>query len=735
MIDAGRILTIVFDGVVLALAASFTLLLLWHDYNKRQISLFALFLGLVICWNVGAMALNLEVVFNVQAPLGGIGLALLEVGFSGASVAFYAFTSALAGVRSQRFVQLTMIAVGVTVVARLIFATPQVTPGDGGDTRLDSLPAIFYFAFSIIGLNLLFVYRRKIQATTIRLGALLFVLGQGLTFLNPALGIVAVATNLSSVGVLLIAVGIIRREVIRPLAERNRQITTLHSVSKEIAGQPHLTTVLHEISRQAAEWVGGDAAGVFLRDENHLVLTAIYNLPESVRNYRLALDAGVAGQAVRLGRSQLVENYVRDWRYQPDMPYAMETFGAFIAVPLMYQGTTSGVLFAVAGHQGRLFTSDDVFRLELLSPQAALAIAYSDLIDGQRTLMRQVEDSRHQLESLLISTENPVVAVDRNLHVIFANPAANQLIGVSSTEDAGRITGTIPREYLPPNMRAMLRDLQLFKVHIYEITVGATTLQCHVARLGGARSDGFVAVLNDVTRLKELDRMKGEMIRMVSHDLKNPLMGALLHVDLLHGMNLPQIEESVTVVERQLERMDRIIRGVLDLERMRTGRLQLSLHDLRPVVEKVASDLDRLAREAKITVSVEFEVEEPVIQCDIDQVERALSNLVENALKFTPPGGAIRITVREDDSAHISVDVADSGIGIPEDIQAQVFERFFRGRQRGFEHVSGSGLGLAIVKTIMDGHKGQVLLHSVVDEGTTFTLRFLKGEPERLGMV
>lgn len=730
MIDAG-ILTIVFDGVVLALAASFTILLLWHDYGNRQISLFALFLGLVLSWNVGSILVKVAVYFNLLQPLAGIGLALIEVGFSGSSVAFYAFASALAGIRSQRFFRLSVIAVAVTVAARLLFTRNQSVFEGSENVRLESLPALLYFSFSALGLNLLLVYRRKIQAGTIRFGAVFFVLGQGLAFLNPALGIVAISTNLSSVGVLMIAVGIIRREIIRPLAERNRQIRTLHSVSMEIAGQPQLATVLYEISRQAAEWVGGDAAGVFLRDENDLVLSNFYNLPESVRGHRLPLDAGVSGQAVRLARSQLVENYARDWRYQPDMPYAIETFGSFIAVPLTYQGAIAGVLFAIAGHQGHLFTNEDVFRLELLGPQAALAIAYSNLIDGQRELTRQVEESRHQLESLLISTENPVVAVNRKLGVIFANPAASQLMLASDLSVSSPSPTVIPREYLPPNIRTLLRDLQLFKVHIYEISVGSTTLQCHVARLGGSRSDGWVAVLNDVTRLKELDRMKGEMIRMVSHDLKNPLMGALLHVDLMREMKIPENEESLSIIERQLERMDRIIRGVLDLERIRTGRLQLAAHDLVPVVEKVVGDLERLAREMRLEISIHAEANPAIVLCDVDQVERAITNLVENAIKFTPAGGSIQISIREIEFKQITVEVRDSGIGIPDEIQSQVFERFFRGRQPGFEHVSGSGLGLAIVKTIMDGHRGQVVLQSKAGEGTSFTLKFIKAETDR----
>ena len=447
--------------------------------------------------------------------VGGLALGLLEVGFSGSSVAFYAFASTLAGIRSQRFVRLTLAAVAITIAARLILTNNQSVSDIDGTLRLDGIPALFYFSYSALGVYLLFVFRRKIQAGIIRLGAILFMMGQALTFLNPDLGIVAISTNLSSIGTLLIGIGIIRRELIRPLAERDRQINTLHSVSKEIAGQPQLTTVLFEISKQAAEWAGGDAAGVFLRTENDLELNALYNLPASLRGYHLPLDAGVCGQAVRQGKSQLIENYARDWRYQPDMPYAIETFGAFIAVPLIYQGAIAGVLFTVSGHQGKLFTSEDVYRLELLGPQAALAIAYSSLIDGQRALTRQVEDSRQQLESLLISTENPVVAVDRKLDVIFANPAATHLLSPEPSNASGTEPTVIPRNIC---RQIFGRCCAIYGCSrfISSKLVSNNFYQCHVARLGGTRSDGWVAVLNDVTRLKELDRMKGEMIRMVA---------------------------------------------------------------------------------------------------------------------------------------------------------------------------------------------------------------------------
>lgn len=723
MIDTG-ILTVVFDGVVLALTAAFTLLLLWHDYTKRLIASFGLFLLLVFSWNLGSLLLKIAVSFDLPPILETLGISLLEVGFSGASIAFYAFISTLAGVRSQYFFRLTVIAVVFVVVLRLLIGAPQVLTADGLAPRLDNLPGLFYFVYSLLGLNILVFYRRKIQGRVLYIGALLFVIGQGITFLNPSLGIVAVSTNIASVGVLMMAVGIIRREIIRPLAERDVQIATLHNVSKEIVGQPQLEMVLHEIAHQAAEWVGGDATGVFLREDDEMKLAAVYNLPESVRGYYQSLDVGVIGQAARTGRSQLIEDYSRDWRYQPDMPYATENFGAFIAVPLSYQGTVSGVLFAVAGHQGKLFTSEDVFRMELLAPQAALAIGYSNLIDVQRALNRKVESNRQQLESLLISIESPVLAIDRKMQLIFANPAARQLL--SKNDD----THNIPQEYLPPNLRALVRDLQLFKVHIYEVGINSAIYQCHVAELGGSRFDGWVVVLNDVTRLKELDRMKGEMIRMVSHDLKNPLMGAFLHVDLLRDKHIEAADESLNIIERQLERMDRIIRGVLDLERIRTGRFQLMPHDLNKLVYGVVADLERLAQEQRIHLNAVYSENELIVMCDADQLERAMTNLVENALKFTPAEGSVTITVRDLDNTNAAVEFADTGIGIREDIQNQVFDRFFRGQQRGFEHVSGNGLGLAIVKSVIDGHQAKITLQSKENEGTIFTLHFKKADGE-----
>lgn len=721
MIDP-TIVTIVLDGVVLALTSSFALLLIWHNLNKRHIALLVTLLGLVIAWNLGSIIIKLASQFALGFTIVSVAAVIHDAGFAASSVAFYAFASSLTGTRATPLLRAAWLGIGAVVVFRLVFSPLVLVETDQTTSQFSPLPMLVFFAYSVFGIYQLFANRRKLTSPTILSGAALFAAGQGLAFANPALGIVTISTNLCSGGLLLMTIGVIRREIIRPLAEREQQIAALHSVSKEIAGQPQLDVVLGQIAVQAANWIGGDAAGIFLREDDQLYLAAIYNLPSTFRGLRMSIDNGVCGQAIRSEKAQLIENYARDWRFEPDLPLAEQTFGSFAAVPLTYHGSVAGVLFVVSGHQGRMFRSDDVFRLELLAPQAAIAIAYSALLDQQRKLLNQIEANNAQLESLLLSTENPVIAVDRNLTVQFANPAALNLLDVEPDIDLGTIK--IPARYFPPSPRAMVRDLQLFKVHEYEISLDSATFQCHVARLGRRRHQGWVAVLHDVSRLKELDRMKGEMIRMVSHDLKNPLMGAMLNVDLLRTREDETLNESLDALDRQLDRMDRIIRGVLDLERIRTGRLQRLPHEIYPIASKVIHDLDRTRRDRNVSISNMIDPE-LVLDIDSEQFERALANLVENAIKFSPEGSSVTISseVRETDQ-QIAIHVIDTGIGIPAEIQGQVFDRFFRGRQRGFEHVSGSGLGLALVKAIMELHGGTVALESVEGQGSCFSLVF-----------
>jgi signal transduction histidine kinase len=371
-----------------------------------------------------------------------------------------------------------------------------------------------------------------------------------------------------------------------------------------------------------------------------------------------------------------------------------------------------GALMVIAGKQGRLFNQVDVEQLERLGAQAAVAIAHSRLFG-------EVEGARSQLETLLISTENPVVAVSRHFRLLFVNPAAKRVFHIDEQHLDDRIDAILPENAFPKNPLAVLHTIKHEGAFIYEISQGDKVYMCHLAATGHHEIEGWVAVMNDITQLKELDRLKSEMIRMVSHDLKNPLMGAMLYLDLARDAANPATMEPLGVIERQLERMNRIIRGVLDLEQIRSGLKNHETCNAAQIVTVAVNELKRAAADKKITLQVEIEQNNLEFDGDSEQMERALINLIENAIKFTPEDGQITVNLRKDHHQAL-IKVRDTGIGIPKEMFQQVFERFFRGRQKGVEHVSGSGLGLSIVKTIVENHQGKIWLESEEGKGTTF---------------
>lgn len=726
------LLSILFDSVTLTLAFVFLLLLLWHDRRKRQTQILSIFLIVLIAWNAGLMLVRASSLVGHGSTGLFIGIALVEGGIAASNVAFYTFISTLAGNRSPRLIRIAIMAIITIVTLRFAFSAWIWSSSSAIDVieqpRFDGLPVLFYLFYAGMALITLYTQRRKITGTFVRLGSILFASGQFLTLVNSNIGISSLSTHVSSMGALFMVLSIVDAEMIRPLAERSRQVATLYQVGQEIAGQPRLIPVLEEISRQAASWVNGDAGGVFLRQtDDELVFVAGHNMPISYIGHTLRLGDGLAGLAAQTRRAQRVENYHHDMLGQsPDFPHAMSAFGSMIAVPITSREQVSGVLIAITGTQGRLLRADDVYRLELLAPQAALVIGYTNVLELKTKLAETIEDNRQQLETVLISTESPVIAVDRHMHLIFANPAAYSVLALDDAQLGDNIITKLPIEIIRPNLRALAHDLRQGNNHIFEIILNSRTYQCHLARLGLNRRGGWVAVLNDVTQLKELDRMKGEMIRMVSHDLKNPLMAAMLQIDLIRYRNGGESTESVDIMERQLERMGRIIRGVLDVERLRNGTLKLSPTYIAPILEKAIDDLRRLADEAGIFLNYES-AGDLAILCDEDHAERAVSNLIENAIKFTPRGGTVSIRVAAQPDV-ILVLVKDTGVGIPESIQPKIFQRFFRGQQRGFEYATGTGLGLALVRAIMESHRGAVWFESRENEGTTFYLRFQRAE-------
>lgn len=725
-------ITLLINAVMLPLALAFLVIILWNDFRRELNQFFAVFLSLVILWNGGSLLAQGLTLIDPQSELIKLMVGIMELGFTGSSVAVYVLAAVIVKAHTRRFRALALAGLLVVVFFRLLpilgNAPSAFVTLDGGEISYQAQPlvVIFYVIFDWGTLYLLWRYRRKVRSRLMEGGIALFVVGQSLGFLNPELQTFSISINISAVSALIISFAIMGQEIISPLAERNSQVEAIRKVNIAITSHAEIDLLLNQIATLVATLLGADGVGVFLNSANGLQLAYAYQLPHDPLHALPAPTDGVAGTASQRRQSVHLDDYSREWRGADDFPFARETFGSVVCAPLMHGGEVIGVLMAVAAQRhGRLFWNEDVYMLELLGAQASVAIVHNRLFKEQAKLTQQVEIARSQLAAVLDSTQNPVLAVDHHFRLIFANPAAKALFSIDEDCIDQPIQQIVPPIALPDDYRDVLRYMRKHPAYLYEVAYAERVFICSLTQLGRPRLRGWVAVLNDVTQLKELDRIKSEMVRMTSHDLKNPLQAAMANLELLQDdlidvkVEEGEVWESVQVIDKQLQRMERIIRGILDLERVKSGTVSLEMCHPSRIVQNAAYELRERASDQQITLRTEVSDSLPEFACDAEQFERAIINLVENAIKFTPGGGMVTVRAHDNHDALI-FEVQDTGVGIEKDLQSRVFDRFYRANQKGTEHVSGSGLGLSLVKAVVENHRGKVWLESEPGSGTTF---------------
>ena len=730
-----NIVTIAFDGLTLTLALGLFLLVLWLNPRRQPNLYFAFFLFMVVLWSTGTLLSHTIALMGGDAVLIDSGLRLLQAGFIGSSFGVYLFTAVLVRSRGRFFLGMSVAGLAVILAyqAILLFSrntTPYRIEADG---RLvygfSAFSIVLFLLFSGVAGLILWFQRRRIRERGVLFGVALFITAQLLSLLSPHLRSLSMPITLGDVSAFLISLALVQQQVIGPLLGRASQLETVRDIGLTITSRLRLKDVLSSIAGQATGLLGADGAAIYLLREDHLELAAVYNMPHQFIGHRLALGEGIAGRVVFERHPVRVDDYALDWQGTPDLPLARETFGSVIVAPLVFSDRVQGVLVVVQGRQSKIFNQEDVQLLELLGPQAAVAIANSELFEQQSNLTHALALAKNQLETVLTSTQNPVIAVDRSLRIVFANPASVTLLAAINSQNnqssaplEGRgLIEMVPPSTLPGDPRRVLRSLKEQGVYIYELELAGRTYMCHVAALGKIRAVGWVAVLNDVTELKELDHFKSQMVRMTSHDLKNPLFAAMSYVELLQDElarpGMDTLHGYVEVILQQLDRMNRTISSILDLERVQTGVPMHELCEIRPLLESILQEVAPQAHSHELVLESDIDAELSPILGDSQQIAHAMINIIDNAIKFTPRGGQILVEAHPDGEG-ILISVQDTGVGIPSEYQHRVFERFFRCRQPGVEHISGSGLGLSLVRAIVTAHQGRVWLESEPGQGT-----------------
>ncbi|MBN2455119.1 MAG: PAS domain S-box protein [Sedimentisphaerales bacterium] len=267
-----------------------------------------------------------------------------------------------------------------------------------------------------------------------------------------------------------------------------------------------------------------------------------------------------------------------------------------------------------------------------------------------------------------------------------------------------------------------------------EHSVAATATP--IRNIGGAMI-GIVMVLRDVSNEREIDRMKSDFVSSVSHELRTPLTSIRAYAStILRDPNMAEQtrRQFVTVIDKESERLGRLIEDVLEISRIESGLINISkqLLDVSSIIEQVVSTLRPLAEKKNVQMKLELDSAGVELVGDESKIRSAISNLVDNAIKFTKPGGRVSVSLRQL-SEELVIAISDTGMGIPKDALQRIFRRFFRVHHEG-KQIPGTGLGLAIVKEVITLHSGRIEVQSKLEEGTTFRI-FLPIQKTQLQIV
>lgn len=707
-------LTLISSGFAGAISLAILVVVLRYGLQRPSVQFFAVFLFMVLIWSVADLLLQVVIVMRFDIQAAAIVGVIRQIGFSGAGISLYVLTSVLTGIQTRWFrtASFAGLLLVVTFSSFPIVNNPESVIPYGNTILL---------VFLITTVYLLWHYRNKINSLFFQCGALLFIFGQMIAIFNTASGILQTSLFLATVGALVLSFSTLEREIITPIAKRQSQVKTVQEISRSIINHSQTSTILGEIARRAAEELRADASGIFIIDsDSSISLRAVYQLPDLlIGNVQTRFGEGIVGTAIERKRSILQENYARDWHGAKEVPQIANTFGSVICAPLIYANQAIGAILVIAGKRGTSFQIEDVELVELLCSQAAIAITYDVMLQGQRLLTDELLSANEHLQGVMEGTESLVIAVDRKLRVVFCNPAAIRTLNLNeeSTEERNLLQ-LVDHVLLPSDVKSVYRSTRRGE-YVYEVSIGDNVYSCHIARLGGKQNRGWVAVLNDITQLKELDRIKSEMLRMTSHDLKNPLQAAFANLDLLREDINPLDAEQVDTlnrIERQLLKMERIIRGILDLERIRIGAHLENEYSIAELIQEAVDELSDMASAGSVVVEVHQDSSCTAV-VDPEHFKRAMVNLLENAIKFSHSGDMIQVHLSCSQDEFLVV-IRDYGVGIASEDQGKVFERFYRAVQPGYEHVTGSGLGLSLVKTVVDSHNGKIQLKSDPGFGT-----------------
>lgn len=568
--------------------------------------------------------------------------------------------------------------------------------------------------------------------------AVLFAQGLWLPMASPLCAVaLCAATMVTRAGTLA------DRERAEAEARLESRMHAIAGVGSLIVSSLDRDQLLNEIVRWVERELDVPAVSILLMDERRRHLrfeVASGEKGDEVKSFTLELGQGVAGTVAATGEPLIVDDARRDPRQAKDISDAVQyPTQSILCVPMMLHGEVIGVIEALNKRSGR-FTDYDQSLLSVIAGQAALFLESARLYGEMqqrveeatadlRVANRELAAQKAKVEALVDEMESGVIATDSRDRVVLWNRAAERMLGVSERVAIGQpVLAVIDHPLLSELFAMPLSPVGGRHAVELDVVVGGQSLviRASVTLIDEADGEqGKLALLTDITQLKELDRMKTDLISFVSHELKNPLASIKGFAQLLHRATNTQSPQMklVALLNQQTNRMQWLVEDMLDVARIDAGvALEMrwtQITDLRSLVQGIV-DLQAVTDQGH-TFVVDVPESLPTIIADRGKLEQVLVNLLSNACKYSPDGGEVRIAA-DTQNGTLELSVADEGIGISPQDQANLFQRFRRAAGARRERIAGTGIGLFLSRHLVEAHGGRIWAESRA-KGTVFHLQ------------
>ena len=404
---------------------------------------------------------------------------------------------------------------------------------------------------------------------------------------------------------------------------------------------------------------------------------------------------------------------------------AMASLFAIIAAWLIAK-TTTGPIKEVTSAVRKMASGqlEQKIRVGSKDESGQLARAFNEMALNLREKLETISEERNKMETVLSSMMDGVIMTDEEGAIILINLAAERLFSLAKERAVGHfLIEAIHDHEVDGILRSCLKTAQQQSAQLESGKRFLRVVAAPIQDIKGNGLAGALLVFQDLTELRRLQTIRQEFVANISHELRTPLASIKAAAETLQDGAIDDrqvAQDFLARIEGEVDRMTQLVRELGELAHIETGEreLKLSSVSLGQLVEEAVARLGPQAERKGVALLTDLPPDLPDARIDVAQIQQALTNIVHNAIKFTPAGGSVTVSTQLVGNS-VSVSVVDTGIGIPADDLPHVFERFYKAdKSRSSE---GTGLGLAIAKHIVQAHGGRIWAESVEGKGSTFT--------------